>query len=76
MFALINNDGNRIISRHRTVRNAVRADSKLQRLVRKINGQNSYIATGYRRLVGDELEPLTDDEQDEVVDAIGELMTG
>lgn len=46
MYALINTfNGNRVISRHRTIDNAVKADIKFQRAVKRANGRDSYMPT-------------------------------
>ncbi len=56
MYALINTMGQTsdtigaIISRHRTIEAAERADAKLQRAVRAANGSNSYLPTTIVRL--------------------------
>jgi len=42
------NESRRIVSKHRTyVAAAVQADRKLQRMIRRNNGENSYLQTSY-----------------------------
>jgi hypothetical protein len=68
MYALVNDfdAGNRVISYHRTIAAAVKADDKLQKLTAKNNGSGSYLPTKIKRLERCELVPLTDDEQEEM----------
>jgi hypothetical protein len=65
MYALVNTmNHDRIVSRHRTVEAAVKANDRLQSLTKKNNGQSSYLPTKIRRIDGDALLPLNDQEQD------------
>lgn len=41
------NESRRIVSKHRTYVAAVQADRKLQRMIRRNNGENSYLRTSY-----------------------------
>ena len=45
MYELYDTFNDRVISRHRTIKNAVRADIRLNRRIKKYHGQNSYIHT-------------------------------
>ena len=59
MYRLYDTFGKATVSRHRTLEAMCRADKKYQRMIRRNNGQNSYIPTAYRN---DDLSPITDDE--------------
>jgi hypothetical protein len=67
MYALVNDfdNGDRIISRHRTIAAAVLANKRLQRLTAKNNGSNSYLPTRIKRIVKGELVSLTMREEQE-----------
>lgn len=59
MYRLFDTFSNCTISRHRTLEAAARADKRHQRMIRRANGQSSYIPTAYRN---DDLTPISDDE--------------
>lgn len=60
MFALYCNFNKVVVSRHRTIKAAVKADRKLQRKLR--NG--SYLPTVVKRIVKGQLVALTEDESE------------
>lgn len=45
MYSLYDTFNNQTVSRHHTIKNAVRANIRLQRRVKKHNGQSCYIPT-------------------------------
>lgn len=45
MYTVYDTFNDRVVSRHRTIRNAEKADRKHQKAIKKYNGQNSYIPT-------------------------------
>lgn len=45
MYTLKDTFNNRVISRHRTIMAAVRADSRLARKIKRLFGNNSYLPT-------------------------------
>jgi hypothetical protein len=59
MIALVNimssycGSKGKIISKHRNLVNAIKANSKYQKMVKKNNGQNSYIPTDYYTIQSD-----------------------
>ena len=58
MYELYDTFNKRVVSRHRTLDAAVKADRRLQRAVKRGNGQSSYLPTEYHK----DGERLTDDE--------------
>lgn len=64
MYALYDTFNNRIVSRHRTVEAACKADSKLQRAVKRANGSSSYLPTRIMRIENGNLVHLTDCEME------------
>lgn len=50
-----------IVSRHRTLRTAVKADKKLQRGISRLSG-GSYLPTEVKQIVNGQLEALSDSE--------------
>lgn len=70
MYALLNSFSNKIISRHRTVDNAVKADDRLQSAVKRSNGPGSYIPTRLVETVDGELVPVDEDEVAAAIDRL------
>lgn len=62
MYALYDTFNDNIVSRHRTIEAAVKANNKLQD---SLTG-GSYLPTTVKRIVADELVALDDSEQDEL----------
>ena len=56
MFALYDTFNGRILSRHRTIEAAAKADIKFRRAFQRANGKNSYIPTTLRDGEGCELD--------------------
>lgn len=53
MYELYDTFNDRVISRHRTIKNAVRADIRFNRRIKKYHGQSSYIPTQILDSCGD-----------------------
>ena len=60
MYALLDTFNNRIVSKHRTVRAAVKANHRFQRAIKRNNGQSSYIPVDCKQIVEGELVELDD----------------
>jgi hypothetical protein len=45
MYAVYDTFNNKIVSRHRMIEAAVKADCKFQRRIKKVHGQSSYVPT-------------------------------
>lgn len=58
MFVVYNEFADRIESRHRSAIAAYQASERLQRQVKKWNGQTSYIPVSFKKLVNGELIPI------------------
>lgn len=58
MYELYDTFNGRIVSRHRTIENAVKANIRLQRRTKKYNGDSCYIPTQILDRDGD---PITSD---------------
>jgi len=63
MFALVDRFNKQIVSRHRTIDAAVRADRKIQSGLRG----GSYLPTVVKRIVSGSLVDLSDSETEEVL---------
>ena len=72
MYELYDTFNDRVISRHRTIKNAVRADMRLNRMIKKYHGQHSYISTQILDSCGD---PIIDGhpEYDQIWEAERDL---
>jgi len=57
MFELYDTFNDRVISRHRTIVNAVKADIQFNRRIKKYHGQSSYIPT---QILDRDGTPITD----------------
>jgi hypothetical protein len=63
MFALLDTFNDHVISRHRTIEAAVKADRRHQRSIKRMHGPASYIPTKIMRLEADgALSPVSDEE--------------
>jgi endo-1,4-beta-mannosidase len=62
MFVLYDTFNSRIVSRHRSIEAATLANKKLQREIKRNNGQSSYLPTTIKRIDSGELVDLTDSE--------------
>lgn len=60
MYQLIDTFNDRIISRHRTIGAAVKADAKFQRRVKRANGNGSYIPTKVLDADGNEVDTIAE----------------
>jgi hypothetical protein len=61
MYALVNTFHNdKIVSRHRSINNAAKANARYQRDCKRCNGESSYMPTKIMRIVEGSLEPLND----------------
>lgn len=65
MYAVFSPFWNRTISRHRSIENAVKAEDKFQRMIKRENGESSYVPTSIKRIECGELVGLTEDESAE-----------
>lgn len=72
MFTLKDTFNGYTISRHRTIRNALKAQHKFSAAVRRANGQNSYIPTA----ILDNGRPLSESQYEEMMEAELSLHTG
>jgi hypothetical protein len=61
MFALYDTFNQKVISKHRSVEAAIKADERLQRAVKRANGDNSYLPTDLRLIERGELRELPDE---------------
>jgi hypothetical protein len=61
MYAVYDKFNKAIVSRHRTLRTAVKADQKLQRGISRLRG-GSYLPTEVMQIVNGQLEALNDKE--------------
>ena len=50
MYAIYDTFNNRIVSRHRTIDAAIKADQRLQRSIKRANGMTSYLPTELRKI--------------------------
>lgn len=67
---LIDTFNGSLISRHNTVKNAVKAQQKHLRAVKRANGENSYLTYAFQREDGTPVDQL------EVLDAEAEIAQG
>jgi len=65
MFAIFDTFNEKVISRHRTVREAVKANNKFQAAVKRNNGHSSYIPVELRIVSKDKLVKLDPDSQEQ-----------
>jgi hypothetical protein len=62
MYAVYDTFNNRVVSRHRTIEAAVKADRRFQNRVQRIHGQSSYIPTKIKKIEGRELLDLEEND--------------
>jgi hypothetical protein len=62
MYAVYDTFNNKIVSRHRTIEAAVKADRRFQNKVQRIHGQSSYIPTTIKKIEGRELLDLEEND--------------
>ena len=62
MFALYDTFNDRIISRHRSIETAVKAEKKFQRLFSARETPNTHLPTQCRQIVNGDCEKLNDDD--------------
>lgn len=65
MFAVYDTFNQKIVSRHKTVAAAIKADLKLQRAVKKANGKTSYLPTELRVVASDGTLQRVDEDSHE-----------
>ncbi len=58
MYVLFDTFNSKPISRHRTIKAAVKADIRFQRAVKRANGKSSYIPTQIREETKDGLQAI------------------
>jgi hypothetical protein len=67
MYALLDTFNDHVISRHRTIEAAVKADRRHQGAIKRIHGQASYIPTKIMRLEADgAMSPLAESDAEYV----------
>lgn len=60
MFILFDSFNNKVLSRHRTLENSIKAKSKVLKNVKKWNGNNSYLPMDIFELVNKEMVKVDD----------------
>jgi hypothetical protein len=66
MYAIYDTFNNRIVSRHRKIVAAIKADQRLQRSVKRANGATSYLPTELRTIEKDgSTQRLAEDSQEQ-----------
>jgi hypothetical protein len=61
MFCIYDTFNNKIVSQHRTVVAAIKADQKFKRTINRVHGKNSFIPTELREVVNGEAVRLDPD---------------
>jgi len=64
MFVLFDTFNNQVVSRHRSIEAAEKADVRFQRAIKKANGKSSYIPTQIREETKDGLQAIREDQQE------------
>jgi hypothetical protein len=63
MFCIYDTFNNKIVSQHRTVVAAIKADQKFKRTINRVHGKDSFIPTELREVVNGEAVKIAEDSE-------------